>query len=90
MIDEKVMSMLMVTKDDLVQAAEEIVKMTMAKMEKEHEDMLVTGTQVCNLLGVSSPTLWRWAKTGYLVPIKIGSKTMYNLSDVERIKGVRK
>ena len=30
-------------------------------------------------------TLWRWAKVGYLVPINVGGKRRYRMSDVKRI-----
>jgi len=37
------------------------------------------------ILGVTSATLWRWGKTGYLVPIKVGRKNVYLKSDIDRI-----
>jgi predicted site-specific integrase-resolvase len=36
-------------------------------------------------LGISETTLWRWNKIGYLVPINIGGKRRYKMSDVRRI-----
>ena len=36
-------------------------------------------------LQVSKPTLWRWAKQGYLVPISIGGKRRYRMSDINQI-----
>ena len=34
---------------------------------------------------VDKSTLWRWAKAGYLIPIKIGTKTRYRRSDVQKL-----
>lgn len=37
--------------------------------------------------GVDRSTLWRWAKTGYLVPVKVGAKSFYRMSDLEKLMG---
>lgn len=41
--------------------------------------------KVMEILGVSSATLWRWQKLGYLVPLNVGGKRRYRMSDVKRI-----
>ena len=41
--------------------------------------------KVMEMLGVSEATLWRWAKNGYLVPLNVGGKRRYRMSDVKRI-----
>ncbi len=41
--------------------------------------------QVCGILNVDQSTLWRWAKRGYLVPVEIGGKRRYKMSDVKAI-----
>lgn len=41
--------------------------------------------QVSEILDVDLSTLWRWAKRGYLVPVEIGGKRRYKMSDVKRI-----
>ena len=48
-------------------------------------DVHLLPTEVCKLLGVSKPTLWRWKKLGYLVPFNVGRRTYYKKSDVDRI-----
>jgi len=40
---------------------------------------------VAEMLDVDKSTLWRWAKIGYLVPINVGGKRRYRMSDVNRI-----
>ena len=41
--------------------------------------------KVMEILGVSSATLWRWQKLGYLVPLNVGGKRRYRMSDVKRV-----
>lgn len=47
---------------------------------------LITANEVCDMLHITRPTLWKWSKTGYLKNIHIGKKVMYKLSDVLKIK----
>ncbi|MBO6034001.1 MAG: helix-turn-helix domain-containing protein [Prevotella sp.] len=49
------------------------------------EDERISQTEVEKTLGVTSATLWRWAKSGYLVPKKVGRKNIYLKSDIDRI-----
>lgn len=46
---------------------------------------LYTRKQAIALLGVDSSTLWRWAKSGYLVPVEYGGQRRYRVADVQRI-----
>ena len=46
--------------------------------------------EVCQFIGIVKSTLWRWQKTGYLKPIKIGSTVRYCKSDIENILKGRK
>lgn len=41
--------------------------------------------QVAKILDVDKSTLWRWKKQGYLIPIEIGGKRRYRMSDVKKI-----
>ncbi len=50
----------------------------------EDKDYL-TAREVCVKLGISRPTLWRWAQSGYLVPIFVGKQRRYKTEDVLRI-----
>jgi excisionase family DNA binding protein len=49
------------------------------------EDRLLTADEACILLNVSSVTLWRWAKMGYLKPVKAGRKVHYWLSAIDNL-----
>ena len=69
---------------------QEIVRQEIDKnkeYEAQHSDVPMTQTEVCDYLGVSKSTLWRWEKIGYLIPsTRMGSRPMYRKSDVEKIK----
>ena len=41
--------------------------------------------ETCNMLKVDQSSLWRWAKRGYLMPVEVGGRRMYKMSDLKRI-----
>ena len=49
------------------------------------EDINLTADEVAAKLKVTKVTLWRWEKSGYLVPCKVGRKPFYLQSQVERL-----
>lgn len=49
------------------------------------ESPLLTPTEVAEKYRISKVTLWRWNKMGLLAPIKIGRKSFYRQSDIERV-----
>lgn len=55
---------------------------------KQHskKDEYMTTEEVCKLLDVTKPTLWRWAQIKYLVPVKVGRKNYYRASDIEALR----
>lgn len=56
--------------------------------EVPDDDTLISKQDVKERFGVSDTTLWLWGKKNYLVPVKIGRKVMYRLSDIKRmVKG---
>ncbi len=61
------------------EAQKEAERLAVEKVER------ISPTDVKKTLGVTSVTLWRWAKSGYLVPIKVGGKNVYLKSDIDRI-----
>lgn len=81
------------TADDLRMFAESIVERTLVARERlaeqsapEREETYLGTREVQQMLGVCEGTLITWAKRGYLVPIKVGSKNRYALSDIRRIQ----
>lgn len=57
----------------------------MPKLEVQSEDISYSTEQVVQLLGVDKSTLWRWQKSGYLLPFKIGNKNYYSKTDIDAI-----
>lgn len=49
------------------------------------EDRLLSADEAASILNVSSVTLWRWAKMGYLKPIKAGRKVHYWHSSIDNL-----
>lgn len=54
-----------------------------AQAKSSKEDRLLSADEAAKKLGVTAVTLWRWAKVGYLTPVKTGRKLHYWQSDVE-------
>jgi hypothetical protein len=51
----------------------------------EKAETYPTPKQVSEILNVDTSTLWRWKKRSYLVPIEIGGKRRYRMSDVKAL-----
>ncbi len=57
-----------------------------AKPQQTDEKML-SADEVCKVLGISSNSLWRWGKSGYLKGQKVGRKVFYRKSDIDALQG---
>ena len=62
---------------------EEERKRTEEAISAHRERPTLTRKETAKMLGVTLSTLWQWTKSGYLVPVKIGTKVMYRPTDVE-------
>ena len=49
------------------------------------ESPLLTPDEVASKYRISKVTLWRWTKDGLLKPVKMGRKSFYRQSDIERV-----
>lgn len=58
---------------------------TAQAIEQHREAPTMTREQAAKALNVDPSTLWRWAKCGYLTPVKIGTKVLYRASDIDRM-----
>jgi len=80
---------LVVSASDLRELVNEWYDEREAKKEAERKSIVeserISKTDAEKTLGVTSATLWRWAKSGYLVPIKVGRKNVYLKSDIDKI-----
>ena len=71
----------------------EVIDYCINKTRKELEQQITDANtetypsvaKVAEILDVDKSSLWRWAKQGYLVPIEVGGKRRYRMSDVKRI-----
>ena len=45
----------------------------------------LTPDEVAKMLGVSTNTLWRWNKSGYLCHVKCERKSFYKKSDIDKL-----
>lgn len=89
-------TLLLIDATDLKEFVTE-VKKTLSEIDKRNSEThfednqknYFTAQEVCRMLSVSMPTLWRWANAGYLVPIMMGSsgrkKRLFRKSDVDKI-----
>ena len=52
---------------------------------KKETETLLTPDEVASKYRISKVTLWRWTKDGLLKPVKMGRKSFYRQSDIERV-----
>lgn len=75
--------------NDLVEFGNILISNTKSELEQlitdQNAETYLSSNKVMEMIGVSTTTLWRWQKTGYLVPINVGGKRRYRKSDVMRI-----
>ena len=74
---------------ELVEANRLLIAETKRELEQlitdQNTETYPSREKVMEILGVCDSTLWRWAKIGYLVPLNVGGKRRYRMSDVKRI-----
>lgn len=75
--------------NDLVQFANHLIRSTKEELETsisaKQKETYLTLDEVKSLLHVDRSTLWRWAKTGYLIPAEVGGKRFYKKSEIDAI-----
>jgi len=74
---------------ELLEMVEYCVLTTRKELEQQITDANTetypSPNQVAKILDVDKSTLFRWRRKGYLLPISIGGKVRYKMSDVKRI-----
>ena len=77
---------------DLLEANRKLVKQVreeteaeVARRERVSGCRLIPKEDIVAMLGVDPSTLWRWAKAGYLRPVKFGTKVFYLEREIEAI-----
>lgn len=78
-----------ITLGDLIEANTMLIADTKKELEQlvtdQNAETYPSREKVMEMLDVSQSTLWRWQKAGYLVPLNVGGKRRYKMSDVRRI-----
>ena len=89
-IQDNPKSLIVIDAEDLLEFMNEIFEDAKAQAVEEYHpeipEKILTRDEVLKELRISSTTLWRWDKCGYLKPIHYGSRLMYRQSDIEAIK----
>ncbi len=49
------------------------------------QDEFLSREETMEKFHISSATIWRWKKCGYLVPVRVGNMDRYRLSDINAI-----
>lgn len=74
---------------DLIECNEELIRRAKAELEQQITDAAAetypSVTKVAEILDANKTAFWRWTESGNLVPIEIGGKRRYRMSDVKRI-----
>ena len=55
------------------------------KFNKSINDEFLTANQTADFLKVDKSSLWRFERSGYLVPVRVGSKRLYRIEDLNKI-----
>ena len=82
-------TLLVISAEDMKKVICETVSETKRQIEDEiaqnNSETLLTGQLVQERLNISRTTLWNRRREGYLLPIEIGDKVRYKLSDINTI-----
>lgn len=77
---------LMIPQEELTEALRSVVSELLAELEEKKKDALIAKKAVSERLNVDNSTLWRWEKSSYLKPVRIGKSVYYHESDVKDIE----
>ena len=79
-------ALFVVSGGDLKEFALELIAEAAASQKPvESEETMMSANQVCEALGISANSLWRWGRTGYLKGSKVGRKVFYLKSDIDAL-----
>lgn len=78
-------TLLVLNKNDLQELVFSLLDEWQSKQQQKPEEKYLSREEVCELLSVTKPTLWRWAKRGYLMPVKVGNRPLYRQSDIDKL-----
>ena len=74
---------------DLQKFAYDLISQTKIELEAvviaDKAEIYLSRLETCEELKVDQSTLFRWAKRKYLMPIEVGGKRRYKMSDIKAI-----
>ena len=74
---------------DLKEWHKEVIANTKKELEEkiaeQKAEAYVSPKRAAEIFDVDPSTLYRWRKKGYLIPVDVGGKRRYRMSDVNRI-----
>ena len=85
MIESGSNALFVVSADDLKEFALALIAEAAAVKDQGESEDVMSADEVCEVLGISQNSLWRWGKSGYLRGSKVGRKTFYRKSDVDSL-----
>jgi len=51
----------------------------------DNDSLLISDRETARRLGVSRPTVWRWAKAGRIETVRVGRVTRFRVASVDRV-----
>jgi len=90
LLQEKMNVIFNITSDDLKEFAKEIILQVKEEFETTKTETYVSIKKACEILNVVPSTLWRWSNANYLVPVTVGGKRQYKMSEINDILNNKK
>jgi len=84
-IDGELTPIYLLRLDDVEKIIRGIIAEQVNKSHNEQNNRLVSPKEASEILGVDRSSLWRWEKSKYLLPVRIGGKVRYRLKDIENL-----
>lgn len=74
---------------DLLLFAESLIEKAKCELPPprtaEEPNKLIPAKQLCEMLAIKLPTLYKWQRQGYIAPVHIGGRAYYLHSDILNI-----
>lgn len=71
---------------DLLLFAERLIEKVKRELPppqtSEEPNKLIPAKQLCEMLAIKLPTLYKWQRQGYIAPVHIGGRAYYRHSDI--------
>lgn len=75
--------------NDLKVIVKEIIEDTKRELKEsitaQQVETYVSTKRACEMLDICAETMWRWNKRKYLLPLTIGGKKRYKMSDINKL-----